>query len=167
MLRITKNRIAPMARVLAAVTVYLVSIRYPAPTYAAAVAKRTTVEWPAYNGGQAGDHYSPLTQINRSNVANLKVAWIFDTHEEGGLQTNPLMIGRMLFVYTPSQKVVALNAMSGSIVWTFDPGALGRQPTRGFSYWVDGKNSILFAGALTNLYALDPATGRRIPSFGD
>jgi len=167
MLRITKNRIAPMALVLAAVTVYLVSIRYPTPTYAAAVAKRTTVEWPAYNGGQAGDHYSPLTQINRSNVANLKVAWIFDTHEEGGLQTNPLMMSRMLFVYTPSQKVVALNATSGRIVWTFDPGTPGRQPTRGFSYWGDGKNSILFAGALTNLYALDPATGKLIPSFGD
>src|SRR5690349_18611003 len=112
MLRITKNRIVPMALVLAAVSVNLGSIRYPTPTYAS-VARTTAVEWPAYNGGQAGDHYSPLTEINRSNVANLKVAWTFDTHEEGGLQTNPLMIGRMLFVYTPSQKVVALNAMSG------------------------------------------------------
>jgi glucose dehydrogenase len=167
MLCITKNRMALMAIVLAAVTVYLASIRYPTPTYAASAAKKPTVEWSAYNGGQAGDHYSALSQINRSNVANLKVAWTFDTHEEGGLQTDPLMIGRMLFVYTPSQKVVALDAMAGSIVWTFDPGTPGRQPTRGFSYWSDGNTSILFAGALTNLYALDPATGKLIRSFGD
>ena len=126
-----------------------------------------TRDWPVYNGGVNGDHYSPLTQINRSNVHQLKVAWTFDTHETGGLQANPLVVGRILYAYTPSQKVIALDAATGKLIWTFDPGTPGSQPTRGLSYWTDGKTSILFAGALTDLYALDPKTGKSIPSFGE
>jgi quinoprotein glucose dehydrogenase len=126
-----------------------------------------SVGWTAYNGQQNGDHYSPLNQINRSNISTLKVAWTFDTHETGGLQTNPLIIGHTLYAYTPSQKVLALDATSGKLLWTFDPGSPGTQPSRGFSYWTDGHSSILFAGALTNLYALNPANGELIPTFGD
>lgn len=127
----------------------------------------TTRDWPVYNGGVNGDHYSSLTQINRSNVSRLKVAWTFDTHEKGGLQTNPLVIGRTLYVYTPSQKVIALDGATGKVIWSFYTGTPGSQPNRGLSYWTDGKKSILFAGALTNLYALDPQTGKLIPTFGD
>lgn len=146
---------------------YLGPISCLGPTYAATKVDKTSSGWTAYNGQQNGDHYSPLTQINRANVKKLKVAWTFDTHEEGGLQTNPLIVGHMLFAYTPSQKVVALDAASGKVIWTFEPEAPGRQPTRGLSYWTDGKSAILFAGALTNLYALDPQTGKLIPTFGD
>ena len=38
-------------------------------------------DWPVYGGQLAGDHYSPLAQINRSNVSKLKVTWTFDTGE--------------------------------------------------------------------------------------
>lgn len=130
-------------------------------------AKGTAQDWPVYNGGVNGDHYSPLTQIDRSNVHQLKVAWTFDTQEKGGLQANPLVVGRTLYAYTPSQKVIALDAATGKLIWSFDPGSPGSQPTRGLSYWTNGKASILFAGALTNLYALDPQTGKPILSFGD
>ncbi len=133
----------------------------------AQVAKGGVPDWPTYGGGVAGQRYSGLTQINASNVKQLKVAWTFDAREEGGLQTNPLIVGRMLYGYTPSQKVIALDAATGKELWRFDPGSIGRQPTRGLSLWTDGKSSILFAGALTNLYALDPATGQPILTFGD
>ncbi len=161
-----------MRRSLTAVVVIAAAVCFNAgktsrPAYADHAAQRNDVDWPAYNGQQNGTHYSSLAQINRSNVAKLKVAWTFDTHEEGGLQTNPLIVGRKLYAYMPSQKVVALDAASGQLIWTFNPDSSSRQPNRGFSYWTDGKNSILFAGALTNLYALDPATGKRIPSFAD
>jgi quinoprotein glucose dehydrogenase len=129
--------------------------------------KGAVQDWPVYGGQAAGDRYSALTQINRSNVHQLKVAWTFDTGEEGGLQTNPLIIGRTLYAYTPTQKVIALDGATGKTIWTFSPGSPGRQPTRGLSYWTDGKTSILFAGALTSLYALDPATGRPVPTFGE
>lgn len=127
----------------------------------------TRTDWPVYGGSAADDRYSRLKQINRGNVSRLKVAWTFDTAEAGGLQTNPLIVGRILFGYTPTQKVFALDAATGKRLWTFDQGTPGLQPTRGLSYWTDGHQSILFAGVLSYLYALDPATGRPIPGFGE
>lgn len=135
--------------------------------FAAQNSPSQNVDWPAYDGQYQGDHYSALQQINRANVHLLHQAWVFDTGEKGGLQTNPLIIGRVLYAFTPTQKVVALYAASGKHLWTFDPGTQGLQPTRGFSYWTDGTHATLFAGILSNLYALDPATGKPIPSFGD
>ena len=126
------------------------------------------VDWPAYNGGRDGDHYSKLTQINRENVARLAIAWTFDTGEKGGIQANPLVIGGNLYAYTPSQKVVALDAATGALKWKFDSGIAGaQQPARGMSWWTDGKEKRLFAGVMNFLYCLDPETGKPIASFGE
>jgi glucose dehydrogenase len=128
-------------------------------------------DWPVYGGDALDDHYSPLSQINRTNVHQLKVAWTFDTREPGGLQTNPLVVGRTLYGFTPTQKVIALDGATGKRLWVFDAGTPGLQPTRGLSYWPDpsarGGHGILFAGLLSYLYALDPATGKPITSFGE
>ena len=125
------------------------------------------VDWPIYGGQSANNHYSALRQINRGNVHSLRVAWTFDTHETGGLQTSPLIVGRTMFAYTPSLKVIALDATSGKLLWTFDPGIKGTQPSRGLTYWSDGTENRLFAGVMNFLYALDPATGKEIASFGE
>ncbi|HEX3985126.1 MAG TPA: PQQ-binding-like beta-propeller repeat protein [Acidobacteriaceae bacterium] len=134
---------------------------------AGASASAPNVDWPAYNGNRNGDHDSPLAQINRSNVAQLRVAWQYDTGEKGDLQTNPLIVGRMLFGSTPDGKVIALDAATGHLLWTFDSGVATLQPSRGFAYWTDGKSARLFAGILNYLYALDPANGHPIASFGE
>jgi quinoprotein glucose dehydrogenase len=126
-----------------------------------------SVGWTAYNGGANGDHYSPLKQINRANVARLRVAWTFDTGEKGAPETNPLVVSGALYAYTPSLKVIALDAATGKLLWKFDSGVAGSAPSRGFSYWTNGKQSRLFAGVMNYLYALDPATGKPIPSFGE
>ena len=125
------------------------------------------VDWSAYNGGADGDHYSPLKQINRRNVHRLRLAWRFDSGEQGQIQTNPLIIGGTLYGFTPTQKVIALDAATGQMKWRFDSGINGTQPARGFAYWTDGKMSCLFAGIMNFLYCLDPATGKPIPSFGE
>jgi glucose dehydrogenase len=124
-------------------------------------------EWRAYNGGVDGDHYSPLDQINRGNVRRLRPAWTFDTGEKGGMQTNPLIAGRVLYGYTPTQKIFALDAATGKRLWLFDSGTIGGQPNRGFAYWTDGKERRLLAGVMNFVYALDPNTGKPQAGFGE
>jgi glucose dehydrogenase len=136
-----------------------------APKHAEA-AKRD-VDWPVYGGETANDHYSALTQINRRNVGKLQVAWTFDTHEKGGMQCSPIIVGRTLYGYSPSQKVIAIDAASGKLLWTFDSGVMGTQPARGLAYWHEGNESRLLAGVMNYLYALDPATGKPIVTFGE
>ena len=125
------------------------------------------VDWSAYNGGIDGDHYSPLSQIHRGNVKHLSQAWVFDTGDRGGIQTNPLVVGGTLYAFTPTQKVIALDAATGQLKWKFDSGAGGTQPARGFAWWTGGGEARLFAGIMNFLYCLDPATGKPIPSFGE
>jgi len=132
-----------------------------------APASHMEVDWNTYNGGVSGDHYSPLTQINRGNVRNLKRAWIYDTGERGGLETNPLVVDRVMFAYTPSQKVIAVNAVTGKIIWTFNSGVITNQPNRGMCYWTDGKETRLLAAVADHLFALDTKTGKPIVDFGE
>lgn len=124
-------------------------------------------DWPVYGGQAAQDHYSSLSQINRENVKQLRVAWTFDTNEEGNLETTPVIVGRVLYTFTPSLKVVALDAVSGKLLWSFDPGTNEPDVSRGVSYWTDKKERRIFAGIRNLLYALDPATGKPIPSFAE
>ena len=127
----------------------------------------TALDWSAYNGGVDGDHYSPLSQITPVNVAGLKQAWRVDVGSDGGLQTNPLVVGRVVYGYSPTLEVFALDGATGRQLWKFDSGIVGRQPSRGLSYWTDGKESRVFAYIMNFLYALDPATGKLIASFGE
>jgi quinoprotein glucose dehydrogenase len=124
-------------------------------------------DWPVYGGQADGDHYSPLSQINRGNVQKLKEAWKFDAVEEGGLETSPIIIGKTLFGYTASQKVIALEASTGKLLWKFDSGVPSKQPSRGLAYWTDGRHSRVLAGVTHYLYALDAETGKVISSFGE
>jgi glucose dehydrogenase len=126
-----------------------------------------TADWPVYGGQPAGDHYSALSQINRKNVQQLQVAWKFDAGEEGGLETSPIIIGRVLYAYTATQKVIAVDGASGKLIWKFDSGIKGKNPIRGLSYWTDGKEGRIFASVTNFLYALDAHTGNPIPSFGE
>ena len=127
----------------------------------------STTEWPVYGGQLAQDHYSPLAQINRANVKNLQVAWTYDTGEKGSFQSSPIIVNGTLYSYTPSQKVIALDAATGKLLWKFDSGIAGTQPARGLAYWSDGTSGRILAGVMNFLYALDARTGKPIPSFGD
>jgi quinoprotein glucose dehydrogenase len=124
-------------------------------------------DWPVINGDAAGDHYSPLAQINRGNVSELRVAWTFDTGEKGGLETNPLVIARVVYACTPSHKVLALDAASGKLLWKFDSGIPGRGQMRGLAYWTDGHESRIFGGVDNFLYALDARDGKAVQGFGE
>jgi quinoprotein glucose dehydrogenase len=126
---------------------------------------RMQSEWRTY-GGPGQTRYSTLKQITRDNVAGLHVAWTFDTHEDGGLQTSPIVIGGVLYGLTPTHKVFALDAATGERRWMFDSGIVGRGPNRGLMYWNDGRGARIFTGQDTFIYALDAATGTPIDGFG-
>src|SRR5665213_4138262 len=55
------------------------------------------VDWPVYDGQDAGDHYSSLKQINRENVKNLTGAWTYDSGDAGSVETNPIIVGKVLY----------------------------------------------------------------------
>lgn len=130
--------------------------------------------WPSYGGSPENNHYSPLAQINRRNVRQLAVAWIFDTQEEGGLQTTPIVVDGVLYGITPAQKIFALDAATGTLLWKFESNIRGTQPDRGLAYWSSGddakgkkKDARILVGVMNFLYALNATTGKPIATFGD
>ena len=123
-------------------------------------------DWPAYGGTAENNHYSSLAQINRTNVKQLAPAWSFDSQEEGGLQSTPIVVEGVLYGITPTQKVFALDAATGRLFWKFDSGIKGTQPDRGLAYWAQGKDKRILVGVMNFVYALNAATGRPIASFG-
>src|ERR1041384_1360695 len=83
-----------------------------------------TVDWPNVGNDKGGTRYSPLTQINRSNIKNLKVAWTYhtgDASERSTIECTPIVIDGVMFVTTCNTKVDALNAANGKEKWSFDP----------------------------------------------
>jgi quinoprotein glucose dehydrogenase len=137
---------------------------------AAAVAQQqaTTRDWPMNGGEPNNTHHSPLNQINRDNVSQLRVAWSYDTHESGGLQTSPIVVGGVLYGLSPSQKVFAVDAATGRAVWNFDSGVKGTQPVRGLAYWAsaDQSDKRIIVGVMNFVYALNAVTGKPIATFG-
>lgn len=131
------------------------------------------VDWPTYLGGKKRNLYSTLDQINRENVADLEVAWTYDTGEKAEYQANNLIVDGVLYTPTQTRKVVALNAATGKELWVWDPtnehtGA-GKSRQRGLVYWENeqsGENRI-FTGVGGYLFAIDPANGETIRDFGE
>jgi quinoprotein glucose dehydrogenase len=123
-------------------------------------------DWPAYGGSPENTHYSALAQVNRTNVRALELAWRFDTGEQGGLESSPIVVAGTLYGITPTQKVFALDAASGKLLWKFDSGVKGTQPDRGLAFWSSGEDKRILVGVMNFLYALDAATGKPIAGFG-
>jgi glucose dehydrogenase len=140
----------------------LAVLAFPAPGVRSAEPDRG---WPAY-GGPAQTRYSPLRQIDRTNVARLQVAWTYDSGETGGLQSNPIVIGDTMYVVTPKHRVVALDAATGAVRWRFDSGTPGQGPNRGVAHWRSGDDERIFTGQDQYLYAVDARTGRAVTGFG-
>ena len=128
--------------------------------------KPTSTDWPVWGGRPQNDHYSKLAQINRTNVKRLATAWTFDTGEPGGLQTSPIVVQGVLYGMTPTQKIFALDAATGKLLWKFDSGIKGTQPSRGLSYWSSANDKRILAGVMNFLYALDAVTGKPVTTFG-
>ena len=167
----------------------------PKPAFAALLVAAATLvaapapaeqDWPFYGGDQGGAKFSPLTDITPSTAARLAVAWEWTPREKaldafgtrpGNFQTTPLMIDNVLYLSTPYNRVVALNAETGAELWAFDPKAYedGQPPNgtgfvhRGVAAWRDtanGNKLRIFINSRYRLICLDAATGVPVESFG-
>jgi quinoprotein glucose dehydrogenase len=125
-------------------------------------------EWQVYGGNPEGTRYSPLKQIDRSNVGRLTVAWTYQVPNgagPGGLETNPIVVRGVLYANTPGGQAIALDGATGKLVWSWDSHNTA-QKARGMTYWVEGADERIFAGMGRYIYALNARTGEVISSFG-
>lgn len=130
-------------------------------------------DWSTYLGGKERNLYSSLQQINRTNITQLEVAWIYETGDKGEYQANNLIIDGVLYTPSPTRKIIALNAATGRELWKWDPSQecseAGRSRQRGLVYWRNeiGGEQRLFTAVGKYLFALDIKTGTVIRSFGE
>lgn len=137
-------------------------------------------DWLAYGGNKAGNRYSPLKEINLSNVNRLKVAWEYDAAQAvpGAaaprrpmeIQCQPIIVNGILYGTTPSLSLFALKADTGEELWRFDPFAGGTprfHASRGVMFWEDGADKRILYTAGNHLCAVDAATGKLVQHFGD
>ena len=141
-------------------------------------------DWPVYGGDPGATKYSALSGIDRSNVTRLAPVWEWATGEEpiegggvrpGAFQATPLAIGDTLFLSTSYNRVVALDGSTGATLWEYDPHATdaGQPPNgtglvhRGVATWANGRERRIYINSRWKLIALDAATGKPVPEFGD
>jgi quinoprotein glucose dehydrogenase len=147
-------------------------------------------DWAYYGHDAGGTRYSPLAQINRANVAKLRVAWTFHTGDisdgsgrpkRSGLETTPILVDGMLYFTTPFNRVFAVNPETGKQLWVYDPmidlaGSYGDGLiNRGVATWLDATRAKgkrchrrIFETTLdARLIALDAATGDPCADFGN
>lgn len=140
-------------------------------------------EWRAYSGDKGSTKYSALDQINKSNVADLEVAWRWrypdndtDKGADRATKVTPLVVGDVMYANSMYQIVSAINAKTGETIWTFDPEMWkGRRPgqlgynARGIAYWTDGKGDerIILCTQPNYMYAINAKTGELIDEFAD
>lgn len=94
----------------------------PVQATSAAVGNADPNDWPQYHRTSNAWRYSPLDQINKSNVKKLHVAWI---HQSGftanGLQATPIVIDGIMYYVAPDNNVFAVNAETGEQIWHYQP----------------------------------------------
>jgi quinoprotein glucose dehydrogenase len=147
-------------------------------------------DWSSYGGTNSSQKYSPLDQINTTNVSSLVPAWSWDSPDNitvadniaaenyrsmpAGFKSTPIVIDETLYIPTSYGRVAALNAATGAEIWTFDTAAWesGRPTnlgfnTRGVGYWANNSQKRLFFGTNDSyLWSIDAETGLPDPKFG-
>ena len=120
--------------------------------------------WLMYRGSYDSMGYSALDQINTNNVSRLVPAWTFSTGMREGHQAPPVVNEGVMFVTTPHNRVLALDARSGDLLWRYDrelpEDQFQMHPTnRGVALYAD---RVYLATADCYLVALDARTGEEV-----
>jgi len=147
-------------------------------------------DWPNYGNDPGGMRYSPLWQVNRENVTNLRVAWVFHTGDisdgsggkkRSGFEATPILVDGTLYLTTPFNRVIALDPETGKQLWAYDPkidqtldygdGLVNR----GVATWLDPTRTsnqpchrrIYESTQDARLISLDAASGKPCSDFGE
>jgi alcohol dehydrogenase (cytochrome c) len=117
--------------------------------------------WLMYRGNYEGWGYSPLKQINETNVGKLQVAWAYSTGELEGHQSPPIVNNGYMYITTPNNQIIALEAATGRELWRYKkeiPAELAQlHPTnRGVGLY---KDRLYLATTDAKLVALNAVTG--------
>src|SRR5690348_8047336 len=100
---------------------------------AAKPAADTGADWPMYNRDLAGTRFSPLTQINTRNVANLKLAWSYSLKGSNASEATPIVVNGVMY-FPVATRVVALEPETGKELWRYELKT-GSPSRRGVTYW--------------------------------
>ncbi|MBK8506459.1 MAG: PQQ-binding-like beta-propeller repeat protein [Saprospiraceae bacterium] len=131
---------------------------------------RTNADWPLYSGDAIGSKYSPLDQITKENVGQLRLAWTYscgDNSARSTIECNPLIIDGAMYLTTPSLKLVALKADTGEELWNFNPDVQGGGVNRGVTYWAEGEKARILFVRSSFLYSINALTGTLDSTFGE
>ncbi len=148
------------------------------------------VGWPAYGGDAGGQRYSAAGQITRVNVSGLHAVWTYHTHaldsgrpgtKSAAFEATPVLFEGTLYLTTPFDRVIALDAATGAERWSYDPRLPARAleegqliTSRGVAVWqgpagaeaVPCRDRILLGTLTGMLLALDARTGEACREFG-
>jgi quinoprotein glucose dehydrogenase len=155
-------------------------VAFPLTERAAAQQGATNGEWRYYGGDAGTTKYSPLDQINASNVKDLQIVWRWKSENFGPRADNlwevtPLMVNGVLYFTAGTRRdAIAVDAATGETLWMyrFFEGERGdravRLQNRGLAYWSDGEddNRIVVISPGFQLYELNAKTGQPITNFG-
>ncbi len=139
------------------------------------------IDWPAYGRDAGGTRHSPLTQVTRENVGQLKPIWEYhtgalepksDNNRKAAFEATPILVDGTLYLSTPYNQVIALDPATGKEKWKFDPKVdrskgYSEVTSRGVSTWADAQgHRRIFIGTIdARLIALDAATGKPCADF--
>src|SRR5438093_11658164 len=134
-------------------------------------------DWPSYGHDPSGQRYSPLKQINTTNVSKLVPAWSLQMRKEGVpfrlSQSIPLMVNGVLYLGWPYNHVAAIEPETGKILWEFTGNTKVRTTLgsmRSLAYYPGDKQmspQILFGTEDGELYSVNAKTGKLNPDFGN
>lgn len=138
--------------------------------------------WKMVGGNPSGNKYSTLSEIDTSNVENLKIAWEYhagdvDTAAHSQIQCNPIIVDGVLYGTSPKLRLFAIDAATGIEKWAYIPfdsiagdkrGHFNLNNNRGVAFWSDGKDDQrIFYAAGPFIHAVNAKTGKSITSFGE
>jgi quinoprotein glucose dehydrogenase len=142
-------------------------------------------QWPVTEGAAGGGRYSPLRQIDRTNIDQLVELWRYrhgdffkggfplEVNRGSAFESTPILVENRLVLTTPRNRVIALDPETGAELWAFDPSVRPGQIyanmwiNRGVAAWYGASETRIFLATLDGrLIALDAETGLPAPGFG-